>query len=210
MSDEVTAPGCNDLKYLPQDGTVATNSQMRDRLEYSIVWLLAKLVGVMPRALARGMCMGLGLLIYVVHPRLRRVGMRNLEMVFPEKSKKEKKKILRTVFTGLGRQLAEVCRLPRYNSANIGTLAVYDGFENFSAALARGKGVIFLTAHVGGWELGSFFHALQGHPMNIVMRPLDNKYLDALVDRYRTLYGNKTFAKQDAARAILSALKRGE
>ncbi|HYL93118.1 MAG TPA: lysophospholipid acyltransferase family protein, partial [Alphaproteobacteria bacterium] len=47
-------------------------------------------------------------------------------------------------------------------------------------------------------------------PMNIVMRPLDNKYLDALVDRYRTLYGNKTFAKQDAARAILSALKRGE
>jgi KDO2-lipid IV(A) lauroyltransferase len=183
---------------------------MRDRLEYSIVWLLATFVGALPRAVARKLCIGLALLIYACYPRLRRVGLRNLELVFPQKSKKEKKKILRGVFSGLGRQLAEVCRFPGYTKDNISTLAVYDGFENFSDAQARGQGVIFLTAHLGGWEIGSFFHSLQGHPMNIVVRPLDNQPLNAMVERYRTLHGNHTFSKQDYARGLLSALKRGE
>ncbi len=50
-----------------------------------------------------------------------------------------------------------------------------------AAAHARGKGVLFLTAHLGGWELSAFAHSLQGHPLHVVMRPLDNVYLDRLV-----------------------------
>jgi KDO2-lipid IV(A) lauroyltransferase len=46
--------------------------------------------------------------------------------------------------------------------------------------------------------------------MNIVIRPLDNPYINALVDRYRTLHGNRTFGKQDFARGLLAAMKRGE
>ena len=56
------------------------------------------------------------------------------------------------------------------------------------AAEKRGKGVLLLTGHFGGWEVGSFFHSLQGHPMQIVVRPLDNPYVDTLVTRYRGLY----------------------
>ncbi len=39
-------------------------------------------------------------------------------------------------------------------------------------------------------------------PMNIVVRPLDNPFVDAFVDRYRTLHGNRTFGKQDFARGL--------
>ncbi|HWZ45034.1 MAG TPA: lysophospholipid acyltransferase family protein [Candidatus Saccharimonadales bacterium] len=183
---------------------------MRHRLEYFPVWLLAKIIGRLPRPLARAMCAAIGLLAYALYSRLRRVGMRNLEIAFPAMGRRERKKLLRRVYRNIGRQMAEFCLLPRYTKENISQVAVYDGFENFAAASDRGQGVIFLTAHFGGWEIGSFFHSLQGNRLNIVIRPLDNPYLNAMVDAYRTRYGNRTFPKQDFARGLLSAMKRGE
>lgn len=183
---------------------------MRQRLEYLPVWLAAKFFGLLPRPVARALGITIGLLAYACYPRLRRVGMRNLDIAFPNKTRTEKKKILRQVYKNLGRQLAEFCLFPRYTKENVDKIAVYDGFENFAEADARGKGMLFITAHFGGWEIGSFVHSLHGHPLNIVIRPLDNIYLNAMVDRYRTLHGNSTFPKRDFARALLSSMKRGE
>ena len=135
--------------------------------------------------------------------------MRNLELAFPEKSRRERKKILRGVFTSLGRQVAEVCRFPKYTHENVSKVVVYEGFENFERALARGKGVLFLTAHLGAWELSAFAHSLYGYPLNIVMRPLDNPYLDRLAREYRTMHGNKTVDK-DFARGLIAAMRKGE
>jgi Kdo2-lipid IVA lauroyltransferase/acyltransferase len=183
---------------------------MRQRAEYIVVWLLAAVMRRLPRPVVRAIGIFLALLVYTLHARLRRVGARNLDLAFPAKSRKEKKKILRGLFVSLGRQLAEFTLFPRYTRDNVSRIAVYEGFQNFAEAQARGKGVVFLTAHLGGWEISSFAHSLYGHPMNIVVRPLDNPYLDALVDRYRTLHGNRTFSKQDYARGLLKTLKNGE
>ncbi|MDP9264230.1 MAG: lipid A biosynthesis acyltransferase, partial [Acidobacteriota bacterium] len=183
---------------------------MRHRLEYAPVWLLVQGIGLLPRPLARAGGIALGRLVYLLHVRLRRVGMRNLELAFPEKTAAERRRILRALFTGLGRQLAEFCLFPRYRKQNVERVAVYQGLENFEAARQRGKGVIFLTAHLGGWEIGSFVHSLNGNPLHVVVRALDNPYLDRLVDRYRCLHGNTTFDKQDFARGLLGALKAGE
>ncbi len=172
--------------------------------------LLAASIGLMPRPAARFFCEAIALLFYNVHRRLRKVGLRNLDLAFPQRSRSEKLKILRALFRGLGRQMAEFALFPRYTKENVSQVAIYDGFQNFAEAQARGKGVLFLTGHFGGWEIGSFVHSLHGHPMNIVVRPLDNVYMDAFVDRYRTLHGNRTFGKQDFARGLLSAMKRGE
>ncbi|HTK96358.1 MAG TPA: lysophospholipid acyltransferase family protein [Terriglobales bacterium] len=183
---------------------------MRHRLEYAVVWALVRLLGALPRPVARAAGILLAGVVYHLHGRLRCVGRRNLEMAFPEKPARERRRILKGVFRGLGRQLAEFCRFPRYTMENVSEVAIYDGFEHFEAARARGKGVLFLTAHLGGWEIGSFAHSLYGNPLRIVVRPLDNPYLDALVDRYRTLHGNSTFGKQDFARGIIAATKAGE
>jgi Kdo2-lipid IVA lauroyltransferase/acyltransferase len=186
------------------------DSRMRHKLEYAPVWLIVTFFRILPRGLARLLGMVIAFLVYWLYPRLRRVGMRNLQMALPEKTKKERRKILRGVFLTLGRQLADFCQFPSYTPKNIETLAVYEGFENFQQAEARGKGVLFLTAHLGGWEIGSFAHALYGHPMQVVMRPLDNPYLDKLVRRSRTLHENRTFGKDDFARGLLGAMRKGE
>jgi Kdo2-lipid IVA lauroyltransferase/acyltransferase len=183
---------------------------MRQRLEYAPVWLIVKVVGALPRPLARAVGTSLGSLVYWLHVRLRYVGMRNLELAFPEKTRRERAKILRGVFTSLGRQLAEVCLFPRYTRENVNQVVVYDGFENFEQALARGKGVLFLTGHLGGWELSAFAHSLHGYPLHVVMRSLDNVYLDQLTKKYRTLHGNSMVDKDDFVRGLLSAMKAGE
>jgi Kdo2-lipid IVA lauroyltransferase/acyltransferase len=183
---------------------------MRQRLEYALAWLIIKILGGLPRPLARAAAIALSWTIYLLHVRLRRVGMRNLALAFPEKTWRDRARILRGVFTSLGRQLAEVCLFPKYTLDNVGKVVVYDGFENFERALARGKGVLFLTAHLGAWELSAFTHSLYGHPLQIVMRPLDNVYLDRLMRRYRTMHGNSTVDKDDFVRGLLSAMKSGE
>ena len=183
---------------------------MRRKLEYVAAWPFIKILGTLPRPLSRAFAIGLAQVVYLLHFRLREVGMRNLAMVFPEKSEAERKRILRGVFTSLGRQLAELCQFPRYTPENIDEVVVYDGLENYERAYARGKGVLFLTGHFGGWELSAFTHSLHGHWLHVVMRPMDNPYLDRLLQRYRTMYGNKTVAKDDFVRGLLAAMKAGE
>jgi len=182
---------------------------MRFRLEYALAWSVVKAIGALPRSLARSAGIALGQLIYVLHGKLRRVGMRNLAMALPDMSVHERRKIVRGVFTSLGRQFAEICLFPRYARENVSRIVTYDGFENFDRASERGKGVLFLTAHLGGWELSAFAHSLYGHPLHFVMRPLDNPYLDALVRRYRTTYGNTPILKDDPVRELLRAMKAG-
>jgi len=89
---------------------------MRRKLEYAAAWPFLKIMGVLPRPLARAFAIGIAQLVYLMHFRLRQVGMRNLEMVFPEKSLDERRRTLRGVFTSLGRQLAELCQFPRYTA----------------------------------------------------------------------------------------------
>jgi KDO2-lipid IV(A) lauroyltransferase len=183
---------------------------LRQKLEYAPVWLIVKTIGAMPRWLARATGIAIAWTVYLLHVRLRHVGMHNLALAFPEKSRRERARILRGEFTSLGRQLAEVCLFPKYTLENVDKVVIYDGFENFERALARRKGVLFLTGHVGGWEVSSFMHSLHGHPLHIVMRSLDNLYLDRLMRHYRTMYGNSTVDKDDFVRGLLSAMKKGE
>jgi KDO2-lipid IV(A) lauroyltransferase len=183
---------------------------MRHRIEYALAWLVAKFIGLLPRPLARTAAILLSGTVYLLHRRLRHAGMRNLALAFPEKSSSERARILRAVFTSLGRQLAEVCLFPKYSQHNIGKIVVYDGFENFENAFAPGKGVLFLTAHLGAWELSAFAHSLYGHPLHVVMRSLDNPYLDRMLREYRAMHGNAMLDKDDNVRGLLAAMKAGE
>jgi Kdo2-lipid IVA lauroyltransferase/acyltransferase len=183
---------------------------MRQRLEYAAAWPFIKILGILPRSLARACGIGLGWTVYLLHVRLRYVGMRNLALAFPEKTISERSRILRGEFTSMGRQLAEVCQFPKYTLDNVEQVLVYDGLENYEKAYARGKGVLFLTAHFGGWEVSAFTHSMHGHWMHVVMRPMDNVYLDNLIRQYRTMHGNKMVDKDDFVRGLLSAMKAGE
>src|ERR1700685_962693 len=183
---------------------------MRQRLEYAAAWPFIKIMGTLPRPVARAIGIGLAWVVYLLHVRLRQVGMRNLALAFPEKSEAERARILRGEFASLGRQLAEVCRFPKYTLENVEKVVVFDGFENYERAGARGKGVLLFAGHFGGWELSSFVLSMRGHWMYVIMRGMDNKYLGRLIEHYRTMHGNKAVDKDDFVRGLLSAMKGAE
>lgn len=143
-------------------------------------------------------------------PRLRSVALQNLKLAYPDKSAQERSQIVDGVFASIARLLAAFARFPVLNRGNISQWIRYEGFEHYEQAKARGRGVLFATAHMGNWELSAFAHALLAEPMNIVVRPLDNAALDALVERYRRSSGNRIISKRDAARGIIRALHHNE
>jgi Kdo2-lipid IVA lauroyltransferase/acyltransferase len=68
---------------------------MRESLEFAFAWILVKLLGAMPRRWARALGSLIGSLAFALLGRLRRVGLTNLELAFPEKSATDREQILR-------------------------------------------------------------------------------------------------------------------
>ena len=183
---------------------------MRQRIEFGSVWLLIKLLGLLPRRVARAAGAAIGWLAYAATPRLRQVGLKNLQLAFPDKTAAEREAILRAMYRHLGWQLAEFCHMPGYTLQRASQFIRYEGLEHYLAAQRRGKGVLVLTGHLGAWELSSFYHSLAGHPMSMVIRRLDNPWVDRLVNEIRTKHGNRVLPKDDFARGLIAAMRAGE
>jgi KDO2-lipid IV(A) lauroyltransferase len=167
-------------------------------------------LGVLPRGLARAVGAGIGWLAFLLLGRLRRVGLRNLELAFPAKTAPERETILRGVYRNLGYLLAEFCQMSSYTPEQASRFIRYDGLENYLAARERGKGVLVLTGHLGAWELSSFYHSLMGYPMGMVIRRLDNPLVDEFVNRIRCLHGNRVMHKDDFARGLIASMRVGQ
>jgi KDO2-lipid IV(A) lauroyltransferase len=148
---------------------------------------------------------------YALAGGLRRTGLRNLELAFPEMDEAERKKILRGSLVSLGRQLGEVSQFPRISPERLREVAEYDSedVKLLDFARERGRGVIFLTSHIGAWELLCFAHSVFYEPISFLVRPIDNPRVDALVERIRTRFGNQPIDKKAAARTALRLLKQG-
>jgi len=183
---------------------------MQESLEFAVVWILVRLLTLMPRKVARAIGAGIGGLAYWVVPRLRDVGFKNLTLAFPEWTDSQRENTLRKLYRNLGWLLAEFCQMPKYTRENSGSFLSYDGLERYLAAREKGKGVLIVTGHLGAWELSSFYHSLMGYPMSMVIRRLDNAKVDGLVNHIRCLHGNRVLHKDDFARGLLGAMRQGE
>jgi Kdo2-lipid IVA lauroyltransferase/acyltransferase len=180
---------------------------MKEWLEYAVVWAILKVLGALPRSAARGFAAMVARALYAMQPRLRRTAEFNLRVAFPEWDETRRRGVIRGMVRNLGWLAAEFARFPRYTRENIADAVILDGHENFLEGQRRGKGVLYLTGHIGAWELSSFAHALYGFPLHYMARPLDNGRVDALVNRYRRLSGNEPIFKNESARALLKILK---
>lgn len=180
---------------------------MKEWLEYAAVWLIVKWLGVLPRPTARGFAAALTQSVYVFLPRWQKTAQINLSIAFPEWSDAQRKSVLRGMLRNLGWMAAEFARFPKYSKENVGGIIVLDGHENFLEGQRRGKGVLYLTGHIGAWELSSFAHALYGFPLHYMARPIENRRIDAFVNSNRCLSGNRPIFKNESARLTLKVMK---
>jgi Kdo2-lipid IVA lauroyltransferase/acyltransferase len=82
------------------------------------------------------------------------------------------------------------------------------GLDILKNCLEKKKGIFFLTAHYGNWEIMGLHHGLLGIcSLSSIVRKLDNPYLDTFVTKLRTTTGNQVFYRDDSLLKIVRELK---
>lgn len=185
-------------------------SALRNRVEFEAFRMARGLTRILsPRGLAR---VGdvLGNLYALTGGRRREIIDFNLELAFPEKSAAERRLLTRAVARHFARSALDAIRIQNLEPDELLAAVDIKGWENAERALARDRGVFFLTAHIGSWEVAALVTGLKLEKgLAVVNRPLDNPLLENELDRLRRLYGNHVFGKRNMVREMLMQLKRG-
>lgn len=179
-------------------------------LEYAIARVMLAGLRFLPLPLARLFSNFCAILLDLLIPKLRRVARINLAFALPELPPDHREHLINGVFRGIARLLLAMSRFPDIDKTNVDRWIRYEGLEHYLAAKAKGRGVLVATAHLGNWELSAFAHAIMTEPMNVMVRPLDNPYVDRLVETRRQLSGNQLIVKRDSALTVVRALKNNE
>jgi len=134
----------------------------------------------------------------------------NLRYVFPEKEKAVIKSYARLTFRNFGKYLADFFRFDKFDREAMEKEVTIVGQENLDGCLKKGKGVIFVSAHLGNWELGAVVIALLGYKLNAVVLSHGSAKVDSLFVRQRENKGVKVIPLGRAAACCLRALRRNE
>lgn len=184
-------------------------SSLRNRLEASLVRTFLSLVSRRSPESAERLGRRLGLLARHLLPGRRRLAERNLARAYPQKTPAEVAALAREVFAHFGVLAADLFRaVSRPVEETLARVEVV-GLEEALAASRTGRGVLFVTPHLGNWEYAALVTGAGGMPSTVIARPLDNPLLDALLTDFRRRTGNRVVPKTEAAREVLRTLRHG-
>lgn len=185
--------------------------ELGDRLLGLLVRFFFRFLASLPPSAAYVFSRILATLVCFFDLKHRRIGMINLGIAFPAKSEKWRKKILYKSFRRLGVHAVELARLEKMSPEELRNKVRYDQtFEFYKKVKEEGRGLIFMTAHLGCWELISTAHGAHGHRLHVLVRPLDNPVLDDWISGIRNKFGGAVIQKNNALRQMLYLLKQKE
>jgi Kdo2-lipid IVA lauroyltransferase/acyltransferase len=179
------------------------------RLQDGTVAAVAFLLRIVPEVVAQGLGWGLGWLAGSVLRVRRRVVDENLARAFPRESKRWRRRVAARVFPHIGREAVTLLRLAGASPADIRSRTQVQGFDAVEEALAQGKGILFLTGHLGNWEIGGGGTSARGIPLDVVARTQRNPLIDARLNASRAQLGMEVIDRKEAPRKVLRALRKG-
>lgn len=182
-------------------------------VRYLLIRAVLAALRPLPWSAARALGAGLGGVVFLLASRERRKALASLSRAFPELSEAERLELARASFRHLASaalELASEASVERELDTHVewppADRAVLE------RALARGKGVVFVTGHVGNWELLARRVARSGMPAQSIAKETSDPRLTALVERFRARGQVRSIwrGQPGAAKAMLRALKSGE
>jgi KDO2-lipid IV(A) lauroyltransferase len=187
-------------------------SKVLDRVEYLALRAVMRTLRALPLAWALRVGAAVALVAYVVARPLRRVGMTNLALAFPERSLAERRRILRVSFANLGRMVAELAHLPTLGDDDLRRMVVFEDEAWWAENVARPRdtGGLILSGHFGNWELLVAAHGMRGYPVSMVHRTIANPLIDRWLNVLRARAGTRLDRKRHAAGGVLRALRDRE
>ncbi len=182
-----------------------------------IFYLFTIVFAVIPECLVRPTGKILGRMSAVLIPKRRQIAIDNIRQALPSMMKdpdwnlpvQTAEEIAGMMFEHLGMSLIETARLYHGQGMKIVEQVEIRGKEHFDKAIARGKGLIFLTGHCGNWELAALglAHHLKS-TMSVVARRQNSPYLNSMVEKMRQRYNNKIIYKHEAFKNMLAVFRK--
>lgn len=179
--------------------------------EYTFLRSVELLIRSLPFEVALDIGRLIGFLAYHIDSRHRRVGRKNLKMVFgDEKSRTERRRLLKKLYRHLGMVFVEMLRMEKMlHRGRYRHIVRLSGFERIEPLIASGRPIIFVTGHIGNWELLGAVMSILYPPFYTIARRMDNPLIDRLLYKNRSAVGMKVLDKHGSARLLLSILKNG-
>ncbi|MEO5603432.1 MAG: lysophospholipid acyltransferase family protein [Cyclobacteriaceae bacterium] len=186
----------------------------RRSVRYTLVyWLVRSMIAasrIVARKLWLNVCGVLGSIAYYFAHETRALTLKHLAMAFPEMSVSENRKMAKRTFKMLGKNGGDILRSSAVRDlVELETFLITHGLENYETAHAKGKGIIFLTCHLGAFDLQITNMAMRGLNPNIIGTPLKDKKLNDLLWNYRNLHGAIPIARGKETFRMLKILKSG-
>lgn len=182
-------------------------------VEYLAVRTALGALSMLPRRTAVYCSTRLALLAFHLLSSLRRTGLTNLEIAFPEMTADERLAILRGTFENLGRVLGEVSQFGKTTPAKLAEIIDFEldevSRDLYARNKAEGRGVLITTGHLGNWELLVMGFAALHEPISYLARPIDNPLIEELTVRIRTRFGNRPINKTHSAMLAIKILREG-
>jgi len=175
-------------------------------LELSIVILMTLPFLLLP--VTAGRFLGRGL--YYLSKSRREIAIRNVDAAFKNRmisAGKGPEAIVKAYFEELGQSIVEIVKLYYGKGEKILDKIRITGLDNLQKAREKGRGIIFITGHCGNWELLAIAASLKVMPVSVVARPLNNPYLNRLIEGVRSRYGNTVIYKKGALKEIIRRLR---
>lgn len=151
---------------------------------------------------------GLSLVLWQVLGRHRRLGIENAMRALGV-SRSEAGRIVRRSFEHIGMLALETLVLPRrVLPGNVDRVLQVGSWKGVERVTAGGRGVIFVTGHVGNWEVLGASLALKGVPLHSVAKPLRNPLINDYLVRLRECRGQRIIFKRGAVNELVQVLAR--
>ncbi len=165
-------------------------------------------LGVLPRSISLKAGETLGLLVFKGLKGRKDTALKNTEIAQKGGLNLTSTPLhtVRINFINLGRSVAELSMLSLGRTAIMNDI-VFEGLQRYETAKNKGKGVILITGHCGNWELLALAASWKGFPVSLIARQLNNPYINSLLEKLRTKFGNTVIYKKGAVREILGTIK---
>ena len=179
---------------------------------FLLVSLVNRLVACLSPRIARRLGAALGKLGFALARGERRAVLRHLEWAFGgTMSEDERLEMARRVFINAGITAAEWPFLAAGRAACLQEKVTIEGEEHLREAEATGRGLLFLTAHYGNWELMTplMTPRVKDREVGVVARDLSNPWLNEVTVRTRRGHGARVFPRGGTGRDYVRFLREG-